>query len=148
MVLYFAYGSNMDENQMEQRCTAGFDVLGVARLEGYRIDFTKYSNDWEGGVADIIEEPGAYVEGVVFDLPDASLEDIDRYEGVSEGMYRRIDISVTMRGSGERLDMLSYEVIDKSESTIQPSGRYIGQILKAAQKWRFSEGYIHSLSRF
>ena len=54
MINYFAYGSNMSYEQMKERCPDS-KYVGIARLNGYKLDFTKMSTIRGGGVADIIE---------------------------------------------------------------------------------------------
>ena len=39
-MFYFAYGSNMDPVQMEERCP-GAVALGAAHLPGWRLTFTR-----------------------------------------------------------------------------------------------------------
>jgi len=44
---YFAYGSNMNIPQMNERCGVGsFEILGVAILENYKLTFTRHSRQW------------------------------------------------------------------------------------------------------
>lgn len=60
---YFAYGSCMDDGRFkEARVDNLFKPVGVARLDGYRLGFTRKSTDG-GGRADIIEEEGEEGEG-------------------------------------------------------------------------------------
>jgi hypothetical protein len=56
MPLYFVYGSNLDAEQMKRRCPDS-KVLVSGCLRGYRLDFTKYSTKWVGGVADVVVAP-------------------------------------------------------------------------------------------
>ena len=58
---YFAYGSNMDVEQMRVRCP-GSQILGTARLDGYRFRINRR------GVATVVAEEGAVAWGVVWDL--------------------------------------------------------------------------------
>ena len=56
--LYFAYGSNMDQEQMRQRCPEAAFV-GTASLPGYMFIIN------ERGVATVIPKADASVPGVV-----------------------------------------------------------------------------------
>ena len=79
---YFAYGSNMDVNQMAERCpTACFK--GKAILKDYRFDLDS------AGYATIINEKGAYVEGLLWSVTREDLVRLDRYEGVAKNCYRK-----------------------------------------------------------
>ena len=60
--LYFAYGSNMNLNQMAFRCPDA-EVVESVRLEGYRLAFR--TNGGGNGVATILPEEGSYVDGVL-----------------------------------------------------------------------------------
>ena len=61
--LYFAYGSNMNLNQMAFRCPDA-EVVDTVRLEGYRLAFRM--NGGGNGVATILPEPDSYVDGVLW----------------------------------------------------------------------------------
>ena len=58
-LLYFAYGSNMNRNQMAFRCPDA-EVAGSVRLEGYRLAFRE--NGGGVGVATVLPEPDSFVE--------------------------------------------------------------------------------------
>lgn len=60
--LYFAYGSNINLNQMARRCP-GAEVIGPATLNGYRLAFRAQS-----GVATIIPAPTKQVKGLLWRL--------------------------------------------------------------------------------
>lgn len=60
---YFAYGSNMNLDQMAYRCPAA-SVVEPVYLEGYRLTFCGRGKG--SGVATILPEEGSRVEGVYF----------------------------------------------------------------------------------
>mgnify|MGYP000582819855 CR=1 FL=1 len=62
---YFAYGSNMNLDQMAYRCPAAFVVENV-KLDGYRLTFCGRGKG--SGVATILPEEGSRVEGVLWKL--------------------------------------------------------------------------------
>lgn len=65
--LYFAYGSNMNLNQMAFRCPDA-EVVESVRLEGYRLAFR--TNGGGNGVATILPEEGSYVDGVLWRISE------------------------------------------------------------------------------
>ena len=67
--LYFAYGSNMNLNQMAFRCPDA-EVVESVRLEGYRLAFR--TNGGGNGVATILPEEGSYVDGVLWRIPNGT----------------------------------------------------------------------------
>ena len=78
--MYFAYGSNLSQAQMANRCPTA-KRLGVAVLEGHRLSFTAFSRGWKGGVADVGEAAGREVWGLLDELTPADLTALDGYEG-------------------------------------------------------------------
>jgi len=66
-VLYFAYGSNLDDAQMRERC-ANARVLGRATLPNYALVFGGFSHRWGGAVASVVRAKGACVEGLLYEL--------------------------------------------------------------------------------
>lgn len=81
MQLYFAYGSNMNLQRVQQR---GLQVERVERawLPGYRLAFDKHAAEHAGaGHACISWHPGATVEGVLYWLADPSqIQRMDVFE--------------------------------------------------------------------
>lgn len=78
-ILYFAYGSNMSPERMEQRCP-GAITLGHAVLPHYRLAERLY--------ADIDLEKDSMVHGVLYLVTPLHLALLDRYEGYPQ-IYRR-----------------------------------------------------------
>lgn len=79
--LYFAYGSNLQIDQMLRRCPSA-TVEGAAKLHGYRLGFAGFSVSRGGaGVATVVEDKNAWTSGVVFEIDQADLDRLDRFEG-------------------------------------------------------------------
>ena len=76
--LYFAYGSNMNLNQMAFRCPDA-EVVESVRLEGYRLAFR--TNGGGNGVATILPEEGSYVDGVLWRISERA-EQVTNQDGV------------------------------------------------------------------
>ncbi len=55
---YFAYGSNMSQDQIRARCPS-HKFLCAAELPGHKLAFTRYSRKRECGVADIVPARGS-----------------------------------------------------------------------------------------
>ena len=67
---YFAYGSNMNLEQMKYRCPAA-EVVENVRLENYRLAFRGRAPG--NGVATVLPEKGSYVEGVWIFMKDSQV---------------------------------------------------------------------------
>jgi len=134
--LYFAYGSNLSEDQMRMRCP-GSRLLGNARLPGYSLAFTAYSKRREGGVADIIESPLSSVWGLVYELTDDDLNALDGFE-CCPGFYERIEVRVK---ADAPMTAWAYTIVGK-EGHVQPADDYIGLIIEGAKEHGFPSEYV------
>jgi len=94
-MLYFAYGSNLDPEQMQSRCP-GYSVVGLGALRDYRLAFPLYSNHWQGGVSSIQLAHGGTVWGMLYDLTEEHLEGQRRvaYESLSTMSSRGRSVEV------------------------------------------------------
>lgn len=150
---YFAYGSNLDAGQMEERGVP-FSDAERAELPGWKLVFTEYSEPWEGGVADVI--PGDeedVVKGVVYTIDTDGLKNLDHYEGrrledgMEVGMYRRQYLPVKVQGDWRTV--LTYVVNlsceYKRENRYPPSKKYIETIVGGAEEHGIDEEYIEGL---
>ncbi len=134
---YFAYGSNLSLEQMEQRCP-GSKLIGPGWIDGYRLEFNFPSKRWGGGAADIIADKGSTVWGLLYELTDQDLENLDQYENYPTG-YDRFQIAV-QTDLDKVNDVLVYFVVDKKDF-IPPSEIYLNIIKKAAREFGFPKGY-------
>ena len=48
-----------------------------ALLPNYHVDFRRYSTDMQGGISSIMEAPGDQVEGIVYDIAQKEIEDLN-----------------------------------------------------------------------
>lgn len=93
--LYFAYGSNLNLEQMERRCPAA-KPIGPAVLHGYELRFR--GNYGGSGVATIAPKQGGHVAGLLWELTPACEQALDRYEGCPH-LYEKQTVTVWDRGS-------------------------------------------------
>ncbi len=83
-MLYFAYGSNMDWNQMKARCPSA-QFICKAILSNYRLDFTWHSTTRGCGVADAVKDSDSIIWGVVYQINDNDISTLDKKEGFQPG---------------------------------------------------------------
>jgi len=136
-VLYFAYGSNLDADQLRERCPSSSSRF-AARLRNHRLDFTYYSTRWTGGAADVLPHSGDEVWGVVYELDEADLTHLDRYESG----YERVTLSVE-GDDGALHPVITYMVREKRN--FAPSDIYLHKILTWAERWQLPAAYLHRL---
>lgn len=143
-MLYFAYGSNLDQAQMKNRCP-GASLIGVAFLKNYELGFTWYSPGWKGGVADILPSRGSEVWGLAYAVTEADLDSLDTYEGYPRS-YTRHQIGIEILGKSPAIAW-AYEVVNKSEF-IPPTQAYLRILLDAAEHFGFPQTYKTGLRKF
>ncbi len=139
---YFAYGSNMDVEQMRVRCPAS-QVIGTARLDGYRFRINRR------GVATVVAEAGAVVWGVIWDLTREDERTLDGYEGVPSGLYSKEEIRVDALRCLDLSDgirALTYVAAD-SRSGVARAG-YVERVIEAALHHGLPQEYAEELCRW
>ncbi len=139
---YFAYGSNMDPEEMRRACPES-QFVTIGRLAGYRFDFTRHSERRDGGVADILEKPDSEVWGVVYEVSETEMEALDRKEGVAVGAYNRKQVEI-LTIDDETIPVLTYSVVPK-DGPFAPTSKYMGLIISGARHWSLPEQYLDSL---
>ena len=85
-ILYFAYGSNINLEQMEHRCPDA-QIVGPVTLENYELQFRGH------GFATVAPKEGSVVHGLLWKLPPVSEQTLDRYEGYPRH-YTKEQVSV------------------------------------------------------
>ncbi|XP_018553573.1 gamma-glutamylcyclotransferase a [Lates calcarifer] len=95
--MYFAFGSNLLKERL-QLANPSATFCSTGRLKDYELNFGLWEqhvdNAWHGGVATIESSPGAEVWGVIWTLSNENLTSLDNQEGVSEGIYSPLEVSV------------------------------------------------------
>lgn len=141
MPIYAAYGSNMDPEQMLERCPHS-PMAGTGWLTGWRLTFGGSDIGWEGALATVVEEPDERVFVVLYDVNAEDEQRLDRWEGSELGIHRKIRLRVDRSDGGTELAWLY--VLDAYEGGL-PSARYIGVMADAAEKAGAPEKYVHDL---
>src|SRR5690606_22247314 len=108
-------------------------------LIDYKLAFTRRSKKWNGGVLDIIKSSGDYVLGVVYEIPEEAISAIDKREGAS-CYYRKID-NIEVELGFDKVNVFTYEVIEKQEDEIAPTMNYFNTVY-TGMKNRFPTEYI------
>ena len=127
---YFAYGSNMNLDQMAYRCPAA-TVVGNVRLEGYRLAFRGKTSG--NGVATILPEEGSHVDGVLWKITEACERSLDRYEGYPY-FYDKQEITVTGRDGKEYQSLVYVMNAPHKECPAVPSRFYLEGILEGCSQ--------------
>jgi len=124
--LYFAYGSNMNLNQMAYRCPES-EVVGLVRLDGYKLAFRG------AGFATILPCEGGSVEGVLWRISEVDERRLDRYEGYPRH-YSKSTFTVLGRDQAHYKAMLYEMCPPMRDQPALPSEQYFGGILQGCRQ--------------
>jgi hypothetical protein len=151
-MLYFAYGSNLDLDQMHARAP-GVRVVGLGLLRDYRLTFPLRSETWGGGAAGLTHAHGGTVWGVLYDLSDSDLASLDQREGWHgpgdhHNTYDRdlatIELTRADDGSVPRRVRATTYFARKLNPT-PPTRAYLDAMLRGARHHRLPPEYIEEL---
>jgi gamma-glutamylcyclotransferase (GGCT)/AIG2-like uncharacterized protein YtfP len=139
VALYAAYGTNLDPEQMRQRCPHS-PSRGVGWLQGWRLTFGGEDVGWAGALATIVEDPLGAVYVMLYDVPDLDEKNLDEWESyplVREKIRLRI---TTLDGSP-----LAWVYVLRAYEGGIPSCRHLGMIAEAAGAAGAPDDYIAEL---
>ena len=140
MMLYFAYGSNMERAQMKRLCK-GSRFVSAARLTDHELVFPRRSDAWGGGVAGLKPAPGKVVEGILYEVPEEDQKILDLAEDYPRSSIRK---PVTAENfAGEKVKAFAYFVMGAGD--YPPSRRYMEKLISGAEEHDLSPSYIAQL---
>ncbi len=128
---YFAYGSNLNQRQMLERCPDS-EPKFVVSLPNYKLVFVGWSRQWRSGLASIRPFRGEKVLGAIYEVSDRDLRRLDNYED-SPRSYNRLNVTV-FDEDGEPIKAITYIKSGQSEEA-QPSKEYLVPIQQGYRDW-------------
>jgi len=128
---YFAYASNLNRKQMQERCPDSQPRF-TATLPNYKLVFLGWSREWRGGKASVRPFRGEKVLGAVYDISEQCLRRLDRYEGYPAD-YDKIKVTV-FNEDGEAIQAVAYIKTGRSEET-KPSPEYLAVVQQGYRDW-------------
>lgn len=143
-VLYFAYGSNMDPEQIKARCPDA-ELVGIGVLPDHALCFPRRSTKWNCGVSSVTPVAGRETWGVVFRLTPKDLASLDASEGfrsdrpASLNSYNRVPVVV--RVDDVPTEMMSYIAIGQ-ETPPLPNAAYLKHIRDGARHYGLPAAYL------
>lgn len=138
-MLYLAYGSNMDEEIMKQRCpNAEFLETGV--LKDFRLMFKGEEPD---AYATIEEWQGYSVPYVLWGITECDEAELERFE---EPPYNYQKYSIEIEYDDDTYWAIFYAKSDE-ERVGQPMTHYIDVIENAYEKYKFDEKILDEALR-
>lgn len=132
MPSYFAYGSNMNVDQMADRCP-GATVIGVGVLRDHRFVINRR------GVATVVRSAGDEVHGVLWRVGAEHRETLDRLEGHHEdGRYDRLTMVVEVRGETVECELY----VDPDSAGGPPRDGYLDLVVTGADHHDLPDWYV------
>lgn len=118
-MLYIAYGSNMNLEQMDYRCPNSY-VVGNGKLKGWKLVFNVH--------ADVIKtnNENDVVPVVVWNIADSDWEKLDMYEGYPS-YYIKKTVNVIL-DNGKTEKAIVYVMADNRKGICPPAQNYFNCI--------------------
>jgi len=135
MILYFAYGANMERAAMHRRCPGAL-ALGPALLRGWRYLIVN-------GYGSVAPAAGMGVFGVLWRLTPRDLAALNTFESLDSGLYRRVTLTVEI--GGQRARAVIYR--GRRRGKRRPMPGYQERLVAAAEEWRLPKRYVAELRR-
>jgi cation transport regulator ChaC len=143
---YFGYGSNMCRAIFLGRRAMQPLATCCGRLDGHRLAFDLAIGDGERGVANLVVDANAHTWGVLYQLPPAELDRLDRTEGVPHGVYDRVPVTVVVTDEAT-IAAVTYRSRHRRPGR-KPSPRYMGLLLDGAREQALPDDYVRFLRAF
>lgn len=99
MKLYVAYGSNLNKEQMKWRCPDSI-ALGSCHIKDFDLKFNYF--------ATIEKNKGNVCPAGLWLVSNNDIKQLDRYESVSAGLYKRIYVKVSFKN--KLFTVLTYQI--------------------------------------
>ena len=137
--IYFAYGEDMHPDIIGERVAAPY-ATGIARLDGFRLDFYGHTPRWDGGAETLVRDPREKVWGVLykFDFDDAELLDgiwDTRLDGTGSHYHLPVEVALP---DGTTAVALTFVLSERGRYR-PPSAEYVNLVAEA--------GRLHGLDR-
>ena len=146
-MLYFAYGSNLDWNQMKERCPSAM-FYGIAVLRDHKLAFTRRSQKRGCGVADAVPEDGCTIWGAIYEINNREVATLDVSEGYQPGRetkknaYRREQKHVYLNNDQAKPIAVEIYFANAQNNPPRPNQAYKDLIVAGAKYWNLPVHYI------
>jgi len=138
-MLYIAYGSNINTEQMETRCPKAL-LYGKGVIHGWRLAF--HGNDGNA-YATLEKDASSDVPVVLYELSDEDFKIMDKYEGYPTS-YTKRKIAVYVRKK-KRFGVVY--LMNESRPVARPARRYVNTIRRGYERFNLSMKYLNEALR-
>lgn len=138
-LLYFAYGSNLSEAQMETRCP-GSRVFQAGALPGFTLAFMGTRSHWgEGGTATVMRNGSGAAPGLLYHVTPGHVEALNRFEGFPT-TYDHLPVEIHT-ADGTTHAAFTYQRQGDPPLNAPPPV-YLAQIWRAYRRFQLDEGHL------
>lgn len=132
-IYYCAYGSNLNQTQMKNRCPDA-KIVSTGVIEGYELEFNK--------VANIVPKKNANVPVCVYTISDKDEKSLDSYEGYPlKYIKKALDVKLD---NGKTVNAMVY--VRRGRPEIEPpSDEYYQRIETGYQELGFDVTYLDDI---
>ena len=130
-MLYFAFGSNLNQKQMKKRCNDS-KYIGCYSLKNYKLVFRNYYLG--GGVADIQKDKNSTVLGAIYKISKKDEKALDVYED-----FPKTYIKKYFKLLGKKV---MFYFMPKKTMHVPPSKRYLNLIIQGYKDCGYKNNYI------
>jgi len=116
---------------MRQHCPDAKPKFSAV-LPNYKLVFTGWSREWHGGKATIQPYKGAKVKGAVYEISEADLKKLDRFEDYP-GTYTHLNVMV-FNEDDVAVKAITY-VKTRQEEESKPGPEYMAVIKQGLKDW-------------
>ena len=142
---YFAYGSNMLIERLRNRC---LNPKEIGRADNRIIEFSKLSKKDGSGKATLRCQAGHRTPGVLFRIPIAERNKLDRYEGAGKGGgYIRCDKFPVHRTDNNQIAYVVTYLATFPKPNLKPYDWYLALVIAGALKHGLDGSYQEMLRR-
>ena len=112
-------------------------MLGLVAKPGWRFMIN------QRGYVTATDDPSSETLGCIWELTDKHWAELDRYEGVSAGFYRRVDCEVVRLDTEESLGAVAYRATNESPGV--PTVGYADVVFDGARQIGLPADYIAAI---
>ncbi len=139
---FYSYGAFLSTKCVRKHCPSATFIM-KAKLPNFKVEFCHYSEDDQGGVSSIIESPSQMVQGIIYEVPEREIEELDKIEITSEGVYQR-DVFLVFGEDGKWHEAHLYRTTHPA-GPYKPSRSYLKHMIEGAQEHNLEANYVRDL---
>ncbi|QDV28934.1 AIG2-like family protein [Planctopirus ephydatiae] len=148
--LYFAYGSNLNQTDLQewalqQNVSLGaMTPLGRAWLPDHRLVFSLHSRRRQGGVLDVEPATGHVVPGVIFEMDETAWSAMNRKEGLratTSGYQRYPTFAINAAGVPQQVETYTAKPTVR-QAYVEPHLDYVAIVQQGYDRFALNHGLV------